>query len=140
MHQIIFVGAIELVQEMEPDDSPADNFPCMASPFFRDARAQLYALLTGCFFDDALALEELCHQLTEDGPFIYQLDPGMQDQLSRLEEDDIIQIASQWQACEEVESLDMETSDIAEFLFQFVHFCYTANADEELAVFFFGDS
>ena len=60
VHQIIFVGAEDSVANMEPDENPANQFPCMSSQqFHRDARGQLYALATGEFLDVAMGFEML---------------------------------------------------------------------------------
>ena len=72
MHQIIFIASTEAVGSLESDDNPAEEFPCMSSQqFHRDARAQLYALVTGEFLHEASEMEMLDQALTEEGPYIY---------------------------------------------------------------------
>ena len=101
MHQILFVGAADSVAEMEPDESPANGFPCMSSQqFHRDARAQLYALVGGLFLDEAREAEQLDQSLTVDGPYIYLLSPSMTARLASLEEDDVEEVARSWVECE----------------------------------------
>ncbi|MEX0941567.1 MAG: hypothetical protein WD002_03395 [Pseudomonadales bacterium] len=140
MHQIVFVGSDDEVDELELDESPVDSFPCMSTQqFHREARAQLYSLVTGMFLDDAAQLEEVFRPLTDDGPYIYKLNPDLQEKMSRLEDDDIGELAEQWLLCEDLETLDLEVSDLHEFMYQFVHFCYTAERGDELAVFIYSD-
>ncbi len=139
MHQIIFVGAEDSVAEMAPDDNPANEFPCMSSQqFHRDARSQLYALVQGVFLDEAIALEVLEQTLTDDGPYIYRLDPNTQNNLANLDEDGIEELASTWLECEEIEQLDLAENDLHEFLFQYVHFCQIATNDD-LGVYIYSD-
>ena len=139
MHQIIFVGAEDSVAEMAPDENPANEFPCMSSQqFHRDARSQLYALVQGVFLDEAFELEMLEQTLTDDGPYIYRLDPNTQTNLASLDEDGIEQLASAWLECEEIEQLDLADNDLHEFLFQYVHFCQIATNDD-LGVYIYSD-
>lgn len=140
MHQIIFVGSESRVEEIEPDENPADAFPCMSSQqYFSEARAQLYSLVGGVFLDDALAMEELFTSLTDEGPFIYRLDRTMQQALAELDEDAIAEYAELWMQCEEIEGLDTEVNDLYEFLYQFVHFCHTAGDEDDMGVFIYSD-
>lgn len=139
MHQIIFVGADDSVANMEPDENPANNFPCMSSQqFHRDARAQLYALAQGLFLDEAFAIEILDQSLGDDGPYIYKLSENTMESLARLEEDGIEELAKAWLECEEIEQLDLSENDLHEFLFQYVHFCQTASNDD-LGVYIYSD-
>ena len=139
MHQIIFVGAEDSVADMEPDENPANEFPCMSSQVFhREARAQMYALASGEFLDAALGFEMLDQTLGQDGPYIYRLDPGVQRTLAYLEEDGIESLASAWMLCEEIESLDLTENDLHDFIFQFVHFCQTATNDD-LGLYLYSD-
>jgi hypothetical protein len=139
VHQIIFVGAEDSVANMEPDENPANQFPCMSSQqFHRDARGQLYALATGEFLDVAMGFEMLDQTLGPEGPYIYRLDGGVQSTLAYLEEDSIEALAGSWMMCEEIEQLDLSENDLHEFIFQFVHFCQTAMNDD-LGVYFYSD-
>lgn len=139
MHQIIFVGSTEAVAEMQMDDNPANEFPCMSSQqFHREARAQLYALVTGTFLDEALEHEILDQTLSDEGPYIYSLKPETQQALARLEEDHIGEVAQSWIECEEIEQLDLQENDLSEFMFQFVHFCQIA-VNDDLQVYLYSD-
>jgi hypothetical protein len=141
LHQIIFVGTAERVDDMELDENPADAFPCMSSQqFHRDARAQLYSLVTGLFFDEAHELEVRYRTLEDDGPYIYQLDESLATKLARLDDDLIGEYAELWQECNEIEALDLTSNDLLEFMYLLVHFCQTVANDEELAVFIYSDS
>ena len=83
MHQIFFIGHADDVAELEPDENPADAFTCMSSlQFHRDARAQLYALVTGSFVFDAMDMEILDREISVDGPYLYRLDEGLMGRLS----------------------------------------------------------
>ena len=137
---IILIGSEELVSEFEPDEELTDSFPCMSAQHYpREARAQLYSLVTGTFLDDAWEMEVLAHSVTEDGPYFFKLDDGLVARLADLDEDDIGQYAELWLECEELESLDPEVTDLYEFLYQLVHFCRTADADDELGIYVFSD-
>jgi len=139
MHQIIFVGSPESVAEMEADENPANEFPCMSSQqFHRDARAQLYALVTGCFLDEAIDLEELDQTLDLDGPFIYRLNPKTQNSLAELEEGQVEEFAQLWMNCAEIEQLDLSENDLQEFMFLLIHFCQIATNDD-LGVYIYSD-
>ncbi len=138
--EIIFVGEAERVETLEIDENPVHVFPSM--PVFtlhRDARAQLYSIITGTFFDEALGFELLHLAFTDDGPYIYRLDQRITDILASLDEDRIGEYAELWLECEEVESLDPETNDLYEFLYQLASFCYSANNEEDLGVYVYSD-
>lgn len=116
----------------------ADSFPCMSTQQFgRDARAQLYSLVAGNFLDDAWSMEVLTRSLSEDGPYIYELDNNIVARLAELDEDDIGEFAELWLECGELESLDLEVNDLYEFMYQLVHFCRTAEAGDDLGVYVF---
>ena len=139
MHQIIFVGSAESVANMEPDENPANEFPCMSSQqFHREARAQLYALVTGTFLDEAMDLEILDQTLSDEGPFIYILESKTQESLARLEEDQVEEIAQLWMNCVEIEQLDLSENDLQEFMFLLVHFCQIASNDD-LGLYIYSD-
>ena len=139
MHQIIFVAAPESVESMELDENPSDFFPCMSSQqFHRGARAQLYALTTGVFLDEALEMEYLDQSLSDDGPHIYKLSSPLQENLACLDEDRVEKLAILWIECEEIEQLDLESNDLHDFLFQLIHFCQTATNDN-LGIYIYSD-
>lgn len=141
MHQILFVASSDSVQELEIDENPAESYPCMSSQqFHREARGQLYSLVTGAFLDEALDMEILFHSLTDEGPFIYQLAPTTREQLARLDEDGIGEVAEQWLECEELEHLDHDVNDLYDFIYQLAHFCHVATAGEDLDLFIYSDS
>jgi len=108
--------------------------------FHRDARAQLYSLVTGCFLDEAIEMERLFRSLTDDGPWIYELDEGLRREFSRLDEDLLGELAELWYECEEVEMLDQDTGELYDFIYQFAHFCHVATAGENLGVYIYSDS
>lgn len=139
MHQIIFVGSAESVAEMEVDENPANEFPCMSSQqFHREARAQLYALVTGSFLDEAMDFEDLDQVLAPDGPYIYRLEEKALRALAELEEDQVEEFAQLWMACGEIEQLDLSENDLQEFMFLLVHFCQIANNDD-LGLYIYSD-
>jgi hypothetical protein len=139
MHQIIFIGSPDSVAEMEADENPANEYPCMSSQqFHRDARAQLYALVTGCFLDEAIDLEELDQTLEPDGPFIYRLNPKTQISLAELEEGQVEEYAQLWMNCTEIEQLDLSENDLQEFMFLLIHFCQIATNDD-LGLYIYSD-
>lgn len=140
-HSIIFVASDDGIDEMELDENPADAFPVMSTlSFHREARAQLYSLITGDFLDDAIGLEVLYREMTDDGPFIYKLDRQLQERMSHLDEDEVAELSGHWLACEELESMDVGESDLYEFMYQYAHFCYTATNADDLDVFIYSDS
>lgn len=141
MHQIIFVAAPDQIEELEPDENPANSFPVMSSQeFHHGARAQLYSLVTGCFLDEALGHEILVRSITDDGPWIYQLNETTQHQFARLDEDGLGEFAQLWLETEEIEAIDRDVNDLYDFLYQFAHFCHMATHDDELGVFIYSDS
>ena len=141
MHQIIFVAEPEQIDDLELDENPADHYPVMSSQeFHRDARAQLYALVTGTFFDEASELEILRRSLTDDGPYIYQLEASTQRSFSRLDEDTLGEFAERWAETEEIELLDRDVNDLYDFLYQFAHLCHVATQGEDLGLFIYSDS
>ena len=139
MHQIIFVASADSIVDMEPDENPSESYPCMSSQqFHRGARAQLYALVTGEFLQEASEMEYLDLSFSDEGPCIYQLSAKLKDTLARLDEDNVEEIAVLWLQCEEIEALDLETNDLHDFMFQLVHFCQIAYNDD-LGVYIYSD-
>jgi hypothetical protein len=140
MHQIFFIGDPEDVAELEPDENPANGFPCMSSQqFHRDARAQLYALVCGGFVADALEMELLDREISDEGPYLYRLENTLMETLANLEEDQVESFAALWLECEEIEAMNLETNDLFDFMFLLVHFCRTACSDD-LGVYIYSDS
>ncbi|MFT6753632.1 MAG: hypothetical protein ACI9VI_002868 [Candidatus Azotimanducaceae bacterium] len=139
MHQIIFVASEDSVESMEADENPSESYPCMSSQqFHRDARAQLYALVTGEFLHEASEMEMLDQALSEEGPYIYKLSMPLVTNLARLEEDPIEEISLSWMECEEIEALDLDANDLHDFMFQLVHFAQIAFNDD-LCVYIYSD-
>ncbi len=140
MPEILFIGTLERVNDLEIDENPADVFPCMSNQGIHiDARAQLYTLVTNLFLADALEYEPLVRQLSEEGPNIYQLDDKVRHSLGVKNEQDIEELAELWLEFEDVEALEKDKDDLIEFLYQFVHFCQTAGQDEELGIYIYAD-
>ena len=138
MPELFLIGAYERIAELEADENPADVFPCMsAHSIHAEARAQLYTLVMHSFLDDAMQLEPLVRELTEDGPNIHQIQDSLVEQLSTKDEDDIEELVSHWIECEPIEALELDADDLNEFLFQLVHFCQTAYQGEDLGVYIY---
>jgi len=139
VHHILFVGSPDAVAELEIDESPAERFPCMSSrQFHREARSQLYALATQTFSDEAFDLEVLFRAMDEDGPYLHELSPSTVTTFARIEEDDATTLAGLWEQCAVMESMDLDSSDVTDFLFQFIHFCQIAHNDD-LSLFIYSD-
>ncbi len=139
MPQIIFLASINGVESLEIRDNPAQSYPCMSTlQIHHEARAQLYALVTGEFFDEAREMETLERALQDDGPFIYRLTDRLKESLARLEEDQVEQLCSFWVECEEIELLDIESNELHDFMFQLIHFCQTA-CNDNLEIFIYSD-
>jgi hypothetical protein len=137
---VIFLSA----ENMLNDEEPAAGLPTMpCGLIFREARAQLYALVCGTFHDDAMAMET---QVTLDdngmldmdgntGAEIYALSAVLVETLAELEEDQLNDVIAQWQETEEIEALDTESSDLAEFVFSLIHLCQIACNEDDLGVY-----
>jgi hypothetical protein len=129
----------ERIDELEPDENPADVFPCMnAMGIHTEARAQLYTVVMQCFLDEAMGFEPIIHSLGMSGPNILQLELPLMDKLAGKDENDIEELVSHWIECEAVEELELDSEDLNDFLFQLVHFCQTAKQGE-LGVYIYSD-
>lgn len=139
MHQILFVGSPEAASDLEIDESPAERFPCMSSrQYHREARSQLYALVTHCFSDEAYDLEFVYRAMQDDGPFLYELDQTTVTALARIEEEEATNLVTLWSECAVMESMALDSADTTDFLFQFIHFCQIAHNDN-LSLFIYSD-
>ena len=128
MTDMFVLGSEERVVEFEPDENPADSFVTLhCGPVDIESRAQLYALTMGLLFDDAMGVEILERQVTEEGPFFYELEAAAIDTIADLEEEEIEQIAITWGQTETMESLNLEDQDLVEFLFNLVNLCQATN-------------
>ncbi len=126
------------------DEDPAAGLPTMpCGQIFHEARAQLYALICGTFHDEAMEMEAEV-TLDDNGMLgndddasaqIYALSSSLVEALARLEEDQLDQIIAHWQETEEIEALDTEASDLAEFLFSLIHLCQIACNEDDLGVY-----
>lgn len=140
MPELIFLGGAEPVQELEFDEDPVHIFPCMHTRGLHiEARAQLYALVSGSFFDEALEMESLHRSLTEEGPTIHQLDPALVRKLGALDEQDIGEVVSLWGESREVEAIEMDTDDLLEYVYLLVNLCQAAANEDELGVYVYSD-
>jgi hypothetical protein len=138
---LIFLGSDERVEELELDEDPTHLFQCMpASQFDREARAQLYSLVTNSFLEDAAALEVITRSLDDEGPWIYRLDRALLERLASLDEDEIGKFAELWFECEQLEALEPELDDLHEFMYQLVSFCQAACNEADLGVFVYSNS
>ena len=131
MSQIIFLASADSVASLEADENPSLAYPCMSTQqFHRDARAQLYALVTGVFLDEASEMEALDQILADDGPFIYQLTDPLKNALAALGEDQTEQLSCAWASCEDIETMGLQSTDLHDFMFQLIHFCQVASNDD----------
>jgi hypothetical protein len=139
VHQILFVGSHDAVAELELDESPAERFPCMSShQYHREARSQLYALVTQCFSDEAYDLEVMHREMQDDGPYLYELTESTVTALASIEEEEATDLAKLWGECAVMESMELDSTDTIEFLFQLIHFCQIAYNDN-LSLFIYSD-
>lgn len=139
MPQTIFIASAESVESMPADENPADAYPCMPSlQFHREARAQLYALVTHEFLEEAGKMEHLDQTLADEGPYIFQLSEFLRQNLASLDESQIEAIAESWMSCQEIEELELDLSDVHDFMFQFVHLCQVAR-DDDLSIYIYSD-
>ena len=133
------IASRERIDELEPDENPADVFPCMnAMGIHTEARAQLYTVVMQCFLDVAMGFEPLIQSLGASGPNILQLELPLMDKLAGKDENDIEELVSHWIECEVVEELELDSEDLNDFLFQLVHFCQTAKQGD-LGVYIYSD-
>ncbi len=139
MHQILFVGSHEAASDLEIEESPAERFPCMSSrQYHREARSQLYALVTHCFSDEAYDLEFIYRTMQDDGPYLYELDQGTVTALASIEEEEAAHLVVLWSECAVMESMELDSADTTDFLFQLIHFCQIAHNDN-LSLFIYSD-
>ena len=139
MPDILIIGTPEGVAEFDPEDNPADTFPCLfAGAVHKEARAQLYAIITKTFFDEALQMEFFVRELDQDGPYIYQFESQLVTELSYFPEDDVDQLNAVWS--ETYLDLNMEDAELADFIFQLVNFCQVVHNDDELHLYVISDA
>jgi hypothetical protein len=139
VHQIIFLASASSIETMEADENPANAYPCMSTQgIHRDARAQLYAQVTGEFLDVAGQMELLDRIFSDEGPYIYLLDSRLKGSLARLDEDHVEDLVQSWMQCQEIEELDLDTTDLQDFMFQLIHFCQTG-CNDDLGVYIYSD-
>ncbi len=107
--------------------------------YHREARSQLYALVTHSFSDEAYDLEFVYRAMQDDGPYLYELDESTVTAFARIEEDEAMHLAQLWSECAAMESMELDSADTTDFLFQFIHFCQIAHNDN-LSLFIYSDS
>ena len=97
MPDIILLGSAEKILALEPEENPAESFPCMpCAAIDKTVRSQLYAYLAGIFYDDAQAMEILVGESGPGGPFIYRLDEALVTRLAETDEDRVPEIVKWW--------------------------------------------
>ncbi len=136
MADIVILGRGEDLSHLTTEDSPADMGPHLTmGPIHKQARYQLYALLLGCFSEEAEAYEYLYHQLNEDGPYILTIDRLITDKLAAFEEDEVEQITVHWLGSAPMEALEVDSEDVLSFVFELVHLCKLRAQTEQLDLF-----
>ena len=140
MAEYIFIANDELVRAPN-DEFIAEGLPSLpCGGISRDARAQLYSLVTGTFLEDALQMELLIIASDGKSPFVYELDELVVDSFTRKEEDDLDALVAQWRFTQDIEKLNVENNDISEFAFTLAHLCRTSRSETDLGVFLLSDA
>ena len=144
MPEIMLLGVEEQVLTLEPDENPADSFPCMScESVHAEMRTQLYAQLLSIFYDDAESLEQLVLELGAEGPYVFKLDVTITERLAEIEEDDIETIVQYWSDSAEMSDLGLADEDLQDmlsrFLYNLMHFCMLVRQEEVLSVFIYSD-
>ena len=140
MAEYIFIANDELVRAPN-DEFIAEGLPSLpCSGISRDARAQLYSLVTGTFLEDALQMELLIIASDGKSPFVYELDELVVDSFTQKEEDDLDALVAQWRFTQDIEKLHVENNDISDFEFTLAHLCRTARNETDLGVFLLSDA
>ncbi len=144
MPDIMLLAVEEQVLQLELDENPADNFPCMpCEGVYAELRKLLYAQLLGIFFDEAETLEQLVLDYGPDGPWVFKLEVTIAERLADIEEDDIDDIVTHWAEAGDMSALDLSEADLhdtlSSFLFNLVHFCMLIRQEPVLSVFIYTD-
>ena len=58
--------------------------------------------------------------------------------LLALDEDMVENLALSWSECEDIENLELDASDLHDFMFQIIHFCQIA-CNDDLVVYIYSD-
>jgi len=131
MPEVIFLATEEELVELEDGGKPTDHYICLNTQGFdQDIRLQLYALTMNVFRDEAAALEELTINLTDDGPWVYQLAPAMIERWASMEEDEVEQLCGYWAETNEAEERNLDSEELGEYLFLLVHFSKNARQED----------
>lgn len=144
MPDLMLLGIEEQVLQLEIDENPADNFPCMpCEGIFRDLRIQLYAQLLHIFYDEAESLEQLVLEFGPEGPWVFKLDYTITERLAEIEEDDIDDIVAVWSESGDMSALGLESEDMIDvlgrFLYNLVHFCILVRQESVLSVIIYSE-
>lgn len=139
MPDIIILGSAEKILALEPEENPAESFPCMpCAAIDKTVRSQLYAYLAGIFYDDAQAMEVLVGESGPGGPFIYRLDEALVTRLAETDEDRVPEIVKWWSGGAEMDALGFYDEDPGEmlsaFLFDLIYLCLRAHPEPELDI------
>ena len=127
MAQFLFYADAGDLFKLEPGESPRHSFVCMHGLGIHiDARAQLYSIIMGKFFQDALAMEELVDDLGTEATWVNRLLGELVERLGELDEQAVIDAVQHWMQCEEMESLQISQDDLREYIFALVNLCQNA--------------
>lgn len=142
MPDLMLLGIEEQVLELEFDENPADNFPCMpCEGVHSELRTQLYAQLLGIFYEEAASLEQLVLEYGPYGPYVFKLDLTIAERMAEIDEDDIPEIVNYWCESADVSSLNLSDEDLSDvlsrFLYNLVHFCILIRQETVLSVFIY---
>lgn len=140
----MLLGVEEQVLDLEPDENPAEAFPCMpCEGVHSELRYQLYAQLLGIFFDEAESLEQLVLEFSPYGPYVMKLDVTITERLADIEEDDIEAVVRLWASSIESDAIGLVDEDLTDvlsrFIFNLVHFCLLIRQEPVLSVFIYTD-
>ena len=144
MPEIMLLAIEDQVLELEPDENPANHFPCMpCEGVHAEMRAQLYAQLLGVFYDEAESLEQLVLEFGPYGPYVFKLDVTIAGRLADIADEEIEQITSIWSESADLSDLNLQDDDLQDVLSRFIynlaHFCMLTRQETVLSVFIYSD-
>ncbi len=93
--------------------------------------ATLHSILTGIDVQQAILEQTLCTEITEFGPWVYQLPGKLTAELAGLSESESATVATQWAATEELKRARWSVADAESALIQIIKLCQRADSDNK---------
>jgi hypothetical protein len=112
-----FLASPAELERLKEDIVPAEEFDSVDAKGIDQVKlAQLYEIVCGLPYLDAMSRFRLVHEVSEDGPWTTTVDPELVSALADLSDSELLETASRWSKIEEFTLDGWSESDVMDVL------------------------